>query len=185
VNNRLLFSNEACDKWDLMHNKDVSDLTGKMKKQKAIQEARNKAEEMYRTGEFLCSEAILLVANEFLGKPMPNTIVKLASGFPVGMGMAGCVCGALSGGVMALGLRYGRTKPRAKTPGMFETSKELHDRFIARRGHTCCRVLIRHLQMGSPEHITQCTTITGEVAADVIDILSREDKEALCCHYTK
>jgi C_GCAxxG_C_C family probable redox protein len=150
-------------------------MDGKMKKQKAIEEAKNKAEEMYRTGEFLCSEAILLVANEFLGKPMPNKIVKLASGFPVGIGKAGCVCGALSGGVMALGLKYGRTKPRAKTPGMFEASKELHDRFIARRGHTCCRILIRHFQMGSPEHIKHCTAITGEVAADVIDILSGDE----------
>ena len=77
---------------------------------------------------------------------------------------------------MALGLKYGRTKPRAKTPGMFEASKELHDRFKARRGHTCCRVPIRHLQMSSPEHIEQCAAITAEVAADVIDILSRKDK---------
>lgn len=149
-----------------------------MNKQQAIINAKKKAEEMYRSGEFLCSEAILLVANEFLGKPMPNKIVKLASGFPVGMGMAGCVCGALSGGIMALGLKYGRTKAKAKTPGMFEASRELHDRFKSRRGHTCCRVLIRHLQMGSPEHIEQCTVITGEVAADVIEILSRKDKPA-------
>jgi C_GCAxxG_C_C family probable redox protein len=148
-----------------------------MNKRQAIKKAKTMAEGMYRSGEFLCSEAILLVANEYLGKPMPNKIVKLASGFPVGMGMAGCVCGALSGGVMALGLKYGRTKPRAKTPGMFEASKELHDRFKARRGQTCCRVLIRHLQMGSPEHIKHCTTITGEVAGDVIDILSGKDKE--------
>ncbi len=147
-----------------------------MNRKQAIAKAKNRAEEMYRSGEFLCSEAILLVANEFMGKPMPNKIVKLASGFPVGMGMAGCVCGALSGGVMALGLKYGRTKPKAKTPGMFEASRELHNRFKSRRGHTCCRVLIHHLQMGSPEHIKQCTAITGEVAADVIDILSRKDK---------
>jgi C_GCAxxG_C_C family probable redox protein len=147
-----------------------------MDKRQAIINAKKKAEEMYRSGEFLCSEAILLVANKFLGKPMPNKIVKLASGFPVGMGTAGCVCGALSGGIMALGLKFGRAKPRAKIPGMFEASKELHDRFKARRGHTCCRVLIHHLQMGSPEHLEQCTVITGEVAADVIEILSRKDK---------
>lgn len=141
----------------------------------AIERARQKAEDMYRSGEFLCSEAILLVANEFLGKPMPDEIVKLASGFPVGIGTAGCVCGAISGGVMALGLKYGRTNPGAKTPGMFEASRELHDRFKARRKSTCCRVLIRKFQMGSPEHIQQCTKITGEVAADVIEILARDD----------
>jgi|WetSurMetagenome_2_1015567.scaffolds.fasta_scaffold2103607_2 hypothetical protein len=36
-----------------MNNKAVSDLAGKMKKQKAIEEAKSKAEEMYRSGEFL------------------------------------------------------------------------------------------------------------------------------------
>lgn len=143
-----------------------------MDRTQAIWKAQCRAEEMYRTGQFLCSEAVLLVANEYLGKPMPDEMVKLASGFPVGMGLAGCVCGAISGGVMALGLKYGRSEPGATTPGMFEASKELHDRFKSRRGSVCCRVLIRRFEMGSPEHIRQCTKITGEVAADVIELLS-------------
>lgn len=136
--------------------------------------ARQKAEDMYRSGQFLCSEAVFLVANEYLGHPVPDDMVKLASGFPVGMGAAGCVCGALSGGVMALGLRYGRTMPAAATPGMFSAARELHDRFCARRRVVCCRVLIRRFEFGSPEHLTQCITITGEVAADVIELLARE-----------
>ena len=140
----------------------------------AIEVARLKAEELYRSGQFLCSEAVFLVANEFLGKPVPDDMVRLASGFPVGMGLAGCACGAVTGGVMALGLKYGRTQPGAQTPGMFEASKELHDRFLARRRSTCCRVLIHKFEFGSPEHIRQCITITGEVAADVIELLSRE-----------
>ncbi len=129
---------------------------------------------MYRTGQFLCSEAVFLVANEYLGHPLPDEAVRLASGFPVGIGLAGCVCGALSGGVMALGLKYGRTEPGAATPGMFEAAKELHDRFKARRRSVCCRVLIKDLEFGSPAHLEQCITITGEVAADVIELLSQE-----------
>jgi len=147
-----------------------------MNKEEAIEIAQHQAEEMYRTGQFLCSEAVPVVANEYLGKPMPDEVVKLASGFPVGLGFAGCVCGGLVGGVMALGLKYGRTEPGSPTPGMFEASKELHDRFKSQRGSTCCRVLIRKFQLGSPEHIQQCIQITGEVAADVIDILSRDVK---------
>lgn len=138
-----------------------------------IQAARAKAEEMYSGGQFLCSEAVFLVANEFLGRPVPDACVRLASGFPVGMGMAGCSCGALTGGVMALGLKYGRTEAKTATPGMFEAAKELHDRFLERRGAVCCRTLIGQFIFASPEHIRQCTTITGEVAADVIDILGR------------
>ncbi len=145
-----------------------------MEDSRAVIEAREKAEELYRSGQFLCSEAVFLVANEYLGRPVPAEMVKLASGFPVGMGKAGCTCGALAGGVMALGLKYGRTEPAAKTPGMFESAKELHDRFLARRKSTCCRVLIRKFEFGCPEHIAQCIAITGEVAADVIRLMEQD-----------
>lgn len=137
-------------------------------------QARARAEELYRSGQFLCSEAVFLVANEFLGRPVRDEMVRLASGFPLGMGNAGCSCGALTGGVMALGLRYGRTRAGAAMPGMLEASRELHDRFLNRRGSACCRVLIAPFAFGSPEHLAQCVTITGEVAADVIELLSHE-----------
>jgi hypothetical protein len=39
----------------------------------------------------------------------------------------------------------------------------------------CWRVLTRKFTLGAPEHIEQCTTITGDVAADVIEILARDD----------
>ena len=141
----------------------------------AIESARHKAEQLYRTGQFLCSEAVFLVANEYLDHPVPDEIVRLASGFPVGIGLAGCVCGAVPSGVMALGIKYGRSTPAAETPGMFFASKELHDRFKARRECVCCRALIRKFEFGSPEHMEQCITITGEVSADVIELLIRDD----------
>jgi C_GCAxxG_C_C family probable redox protein len=141
----------------------------------AIEKARLKAEDLYRTGQFLCSEAVFLVANEYLDHPVPDEMVRLASGFPVGMGLAGCVCGAVTGGVMALGIKYGRSTPATETPGMFAASKELHDRFKARRKCVCCRALIRKFEFGSPEHLEQCITITGEVTADVIELLIRDD----------
>ena len=142
-----------------------------------VRMARERAEHLYRSGQYLCSEAVLLVTNEHLGHPMSDEVVRLASGFPVGMGMAGCVCGALAGGVMALGLKLGRSVPGEETPGMFAAAKELHDRFQGRRRSVCCRVLIRTLKFASPQHIDQCVAITGEVAADVIEILRRMDSE--------
>ena len=134
--------------------------------------AKQKAEKLYRSGQFLCSEAVFLAANEFLGRPVPDEMVRLASGFAVGMGKAGCACGALTGGVMALGIKYGRTSAGAATPGMFEAAKELHDRFKARRKSVCCKALTRKLEFGSSEHMRQCIAITGEVTADVIELLA-------------
>ncbi|MGE5417660.1 MAG: C-GCAxxG-C-C family protein [Acidobacteriota bacterium] len=139
--------------------------------QELIQSLKLKAENMYVSGEWLCSEAVFMVVNEYLGKPLPDEAVKLASGFPVGMGTAGCACGALTGGIMALGLKYGRSSAGAETPEMFDRAKELHDWFKAEMGHACCRKLIRRLEFGGDKHIKQCTRITGAVAEKVLTML--------------
>lgn len=124
-----------------------------MDREEAVQKARAEAEEMYRTGQFPCSETVFLVANVYLGKPVPDEVVKLASGFPVDMGLAGCACGALTSGVMSLGLKYGPTHAGAPTPGMFEAAKDLRDRFRARCKSTCCRVLIRRVKESAEDSL--------------------------------
>ena len=132
-----------------------------------IKKVKSTAEEYLRNGDYNCSEAVFTVINDYLNNPMPKEAVCLASGFPVGMGMAGCTCGALAGGVMALGLKYGRKVPKIKTPGMFRAAKKLHDDFKEQFGSTCCRELIKDFEFGSPEHIELCAKLTG-VAAEMV-----------------
>ena len=140
---------------------------------------RAEAENLYRTGQFLCSEAIVHVFNKVLGCPMPQEVVKLASGFPVGMGnfeTGGCTCGALSGGVMVLGMMKGRANPGDEVPmDALDGARELHDWFLAEKGSTCCRALIRTFEFGSPEHIDQCVRFTGDVAARLADMLNDQE----------
>ncbi|MET4692952.1 C-GCAxxG-C-C family protein [Endozoicomonas lisbonensis] len=134
--------------------------------------ARKKAETLYRKRQFLCSEAVFTTVNDHLGQPADPRMVKMASGFPVGIGMSGCLCGAVAGGVMALGLEHGREQKGEKlSDDIFPLSSELHDRFQKRNGSTCCRKLIKHVEFGSREHIRQCIRLTGEVAADVVDLI--------------
>ena len=136
------------------------------------EEARRRAEKLYKSGKFLCSEAVYTVVNDYLGQPADPRMVKMASGFPVGIGMSGCLCGAVAGGVMTLGLQYGREEAGEKmSDDMFPISAELHDRFQKRNGSTCCRKLIRNLEFGSSKHIQQCIRLTGEVAADAVDLI--------------
>lgn len=138
------------------------------KELKLINEAKERAENLYRDGDYLCSEAVFSVVNDYLGNPLPPETVKIASGFPVGMGKAGCTCGALSGGIMALGLKFGRTQPKGEMPDMFRVSKELHDEFKAKFRSTCCRVLIKKFEFGDSEHIKQCIYITGQATEMVM-----------------
>lgn len=143
------------------------------------QAARRRAEDLYRSGQFLCSEAIVYTFNEAMGSPMSSDAVRLSSGFPVGMGgigSGGCTCGALSGGVMILGWVYGRSNPGEDAPHVLEKAKELHDWFLANKGSTCCRALIRQYEFGSDAHIDQCVRFTGDVAQRLAEMLDEHQE---------
>ncbi len=140
-----------------------------------IDRIRQKAEDYYRRGDFYCSEAIVKTIREEFELSVSEEVIRMASGFPAGIGGAGCICGAVVGGVMALGLFFGRTAPgddRAKKA--MALSQELHDRFGKKHKRTCCRVLTKGMTLGSSEHMDQCVALTGEVAEETARIILRE-----------
>ena len=67
----------------------------------------------YAADGFLCSEAVLKAASQWLDVES-NLIPRIATGFGAGIGGCGLICGALSGGVMALSLKFGRNDPTRK-----------------------------------------------------------------------
>ncbi len=111
-----------------------------------------------------------------LDKPYDENVTKLASGFPVGIGKSGCVCGAVSGGVMALGMVYGREHGEAMQEKMFPMSADLHDHIKGIYKSTCCRVMTRNFEFASPERKAHCIKITGEVAAYIAEKLYDENE---------
>ncbi len=153
--------------------------TAEFTKEEILEKVRNKAEELFRSGTFFCSEAVLSTINEYLGYPYDPSIVKMASSFPIGMGKAQCLCGAVSGGQMALGMVYGRNEGEPMNEKMFPVSKDLHDHIVKDYGATCCRVITRQWagdNFASPERKAHCIHITGDVAAWVADKLIDDKK---------
>lgn len=126
---------------------------------------RKVASGYFDRGELFCSEAVVHTINQLLGNPFPTEITKLASAFPVGLGASGCLCGAVSGGSIALGMTYGREHGEAMNENMFPLSAKLHDHIKDKYGSTCCRVLVKNFEFKSPERKKHCVEITGEVAA--------------------
>lgn len=125
-------------------------------------------------GEFFCSEAIVQTLNDELGRPLPEEVVKVASSFPIGLGKAQCLCGAVSGGEIVLGMVYGRTHGEEMNPKMFDKAKELHDHTIDEYGSTCCRVITREWQgddFKSEGRRQHCISITGKLARFVAEQL--------------
>jgi C_GCAxxG_C_C family probable redox protein len=136
---------------------------------------RNLAEEYYRSGDFYCSESIVKTIKDEFQLPISDDVIAAASGFPVGMGGAGCTCGAVAGGIMALGLFFGRTEAKdGKVNHTMALTKELHNEFKNTHRSLCCRVLTKDMELGSQKHMEQCISFTGEVAEKVARMIIRE-----------
>lgn len=144
-----------------------------------LDQIRARAEEYYRRGEFYCSEAVVKTVVEELGIDAPAEAVKMASGFPVGMGGMGCTCGALTGGILTIGLVYGRTE--GKDPSVdraMALSAKLYQIFCERHKVSCCKVLTKGMEKGSKEHMEQCIAFTGEMAYETAKIILEEERGA-------
>lgn len=147
-----------------------------IKKEVSVRAVTADAEELFRSG-FFCSEAVVSAIRTHFELDIPEAVIAMASGFPVGIGRSGCLCGAVSGGVMALGLFFGRTVPGdPKSAHCMALAKELHDWFKEAngKGTLCCRALTREFDLSKGEHRQQCIRFTGMVAGKVAEIIIRE-----------
>ncbi len=133
------------------------------------------AENSFKAGDFYCSEAIMNSFRNNFDNDMPESVVAMASGFPVGIGKTKCLCGAVSGGVMALGYFLGRTKGKDEQVNVtLRAAAELQNSFKANHGCTCCKVLTKGFDMASGEHKKQCVAFTGEMARKAAEIIAKE-----------
>ncbi len=133
---------------------------------------RETAENYYRNGDFYCSEAVVKTIRDEFELEISDDAIAMASGFPVGMGGSGCTCGAITGGIMALGMVFGRKEAKDPRVGKaMELSKKLHDDFKGKHNSLCCRFLTKGMELGSREHMNQCIAFTGEVAEKVARII--------------
>lgn len=130
---------------------------------------------------FMCSQAVFSTYCEELGLPR-ETALKIAETFGGGMGTTGQTCGAVTGALMVIGLKYGRVE--AGDEAAKEKSRQLARDFMAafeaRHGSTVCRELLE-TDIGTPaglEHAretdlfeTRCPMFVRAAAEIVEDIL--------------
>ncbi len=90
-----------------------------------------------------CAQSVLWAFCEGLGLDA-DTALRLACGFGGGMGRRQEVCGAVSGAIMAIGLKHGRGEgeDRAVTDAAYAKVRELMASFQARFGSYVCRDLL-------------------------------------------
>ena len=129
----------------------------------------------FRKGDYFCSESIVSTIRQFIDPDMPESMISVASGFPVGVGRQKCMCGAISGGVICLGYFFGRTKGGdPKVNKTLELTAELHNKFTQMNKVACCKILTKGMDMASGEHKEQCIKFTSEMAVETVKIIARE-----------
>ena len=125
---------------------------------------------------FMCSQAVLSTFSDDLGLPRP-TALKLAEAFGGGMGLAE-TCGAVTGALMAIGLKHGRQEP-ADDPAKERTqelTRQFIDEFRARHGTIVCKALL-DIDISTPDGLQHArdtglfTTLCPVFVRDAAEIL--------------
>ena len=114
-------------------------------------ERLQKAEELFLQG-YNCAQAVGYACSGDCGVP-PELVVKLATGFGAGMGRTQETCGAVSGAILALGLRGGRALGEDKTlteETYCDVQALLRD-FAALHGSCNCRELLSGCDLRTPD----------------------------------
>jgi C_GCAxxG_C_C family probable redox protein len=97
-------------------------------------------------GGFNCAQSVLMTLYEHLEPTGENELVpKIAAGFGGGIGRCGSVCGALTGSIMAVGIKYAsKEESIEKRAQTYANARALYRKFEAQHGTVFCRDLIKY-----------------------------------------
>jgi len=82
-----------------------------------------------------------------------DVALRIACGFGAGMGRNQEVCGAVTGGIMVIGAKYGRgaSEDRTATELTYAKARELMDQFAQKHGSFTCRTLLDGCELTTEE----------------------------------
>jgi C_GCAxxG_C_C family probable redox protein len=119
-----------------------------------IAEGVRLADECFASG-YNCAESVLRGVCHAQGTSLPDACLRMATPFGGGVGRSEDLCGALSGGVLAIGASLGRTDAREDKTKSYDAAKRLFSGFVAATGSPKCIVLNKG-EFGTPEHRARC-----------------------------
>ncbi|MDD1707223.1 MAG: C-GCAxxG-C-C family protein [Methanoregulaceae archaeon] len=128
---------------------------------------------------FTCSSAVFSTFSEELGLDS-ETAKKIACGFGAGVSKTGNICGAISGAILVIGLKYGKTHigDNEATDKTRALVRECIREFIHRNGSVSCTELLGY-NLNIPDEYQQASkeglfkTSCPEYVRDATDIIER------------
>lgn len=106
----------------------------------------------YFRNKFNCSQAVFTVFGMDYGLTEDDCL-RISCAFGGGMGRQQLTCGAVTGALMALGLKYGKAlnDPEEKKQETYSKTQEFFRRFTELNGSVNCKVLLEGLDMNNPD----------------------------------
>ncbi len=133
---------------------------------------------------FNCAQSIF---SAFAGEDdiSEDLALRLAAPFGAGLGRAGETCGALSGALLALGLRYARSSPEHKDE-IYAITREFIEQFRQIHGTILCRELVGH-DISTPEGLqaARAANAFAEVCPGVVEETSKVLEKFIAEHPMK
>ncbi|MBN2581988.1 MAG: C_GCAxxG_C_C family protein [Planctomycetes bacterium] len=138
---------------------------------------------MFKDG-FNCAQSVLACGGRDLGMSR-ETAIRLGETFGGGMCYLGQTCGAVTGALMAFGLKYsrGESKDAAMGQKAREAAREFATRFVARYGSINCTQILGH-DLGQPAELEAArkeglfATVCAKAVGDAVEILEEVLKSA-------
>jgi C_GCAxxG_C_C family probable redox protein len=126
-----------------------------MKEHSEISAKQQQAVEMFKN-EYNCTQSVLSVFSEEMGIKK-DLALKLASPFGAGIAYMQETCGAVSGALMAIGLKYGKGENGTNEDKAFAYDMSHHFMAEFKKMHKtiCCRELLDGINMSTPEGMNE------------------------------
>jgi C_GCAxxG_C_C family probable redox protein len=142
-----------------------------------------KALENFDSG-YNCAESVLLAINKDLNISEGRSLPRIATGFGGGIARNGSLCGALTGGIMAIGLTLGRDDNQGSRDPCYPAVDRLFNGFLEKFGSTQCRDLIgvdlktsegqkAHANRDLKDTCRSCVKWSARISLDLITEFSR------------
>ena len=135
-----------------------------------MEDIKTMAEHFHSEG-FSCAESMVRACNNCLNLHLSDDALRMASGLGGGLGGSGCVCGALNGACLIIGVVAGRKEltDRPK-PEIYKDIREFQQLFT------------KHLNMSETIKIINPTIsnfpiVQGERTADLVSRFTKLDNE--------
>lgn len=134
-----------------------------------LSDIEKNAQAFFESG-FNCAESISQAILEAFAEEGPKDIPRVTSAFGGGVGGSHeGVCGAFTGGVIAIGYLLGRIRPTENVDAAKAIAAEFQKRYKKRYGTTNCGELLD--KFGPQVNHHQCRDMVGKTAVELARVL--------------